>query len=228
MKSLGLISEGITDQVVILNILYGCFNTNDVELTYLTPVRDETDQSRVVNGSGWYSVIEYVKSSKFNEAFQFLDYVVIQIDTDVCEEPHYEVSRRQEGKDLTPLQLLEKVRERFRVWIGIEIFEARKDRIIFAIAVDSIECWLLPLYYENDAAKQKKTVNCIGTLNEALSRSEGFTIQSKDPDYYERASADYCKQKILRRVYHHNPSFKAFIKEVDARDFDLQNNNYLR
>ena len=33
MKSLGLISEGITDQVVILNILYGYFNTNDVELT---------------------------------------------------------------------------------------------------------------------------------------------------------------------------------------------------
>ncbi|MCW3054948.1 MAG: hypothetical protein JWN14_4118, partial [Chthonomonadales bacterium] len=137
MKSLGLISEGITDQVVILNILYGYFNTDEVELTYLTPVRDETDQSRIKDGSGWYSVIEYVRSSKFTGAFQFLDYVIIQIDTDVCEEPHYEVSRRSDGKDLSPLELLEKVREKFREWIGGEIFEARKDRILFAIAVDS-------------------------------------------------------------------------------------------
>ena len=158
MKSLGLISEGITDQVVILNVLYGYFNTNDVELTYLTPIRDETDQSRIVDGSGWYSVIEYVKSSQFNGAFQYLDYVVIQIDTDVCEEASYGVSRRSDGKDLTPLQLLEKVREKFRDWIGKEILEARKDRILFAIAVDSIECWLLPLYYENDVAKRRKTV----------------------------------------------------------------------
>ena len=220
MKSLGLISEGITDQVVILNILYGYFNTNDVELTYLTPVRDETDQSRIVDGSGWYSVIEYVQSSQFNGAFQYLDYVVIQIDTDVCEEPHYGVSRRKDGRELTPLQLLDDVRAKFRGWIGSETFKARKDRIIFAIAVDSIECWLLPLYYENHAAKRRKTVNCLATLNEALNRSKGFTIHGKNPDYYEKASADYGSQRILRRVYKHNPSFKAFIDELDARDFD--------
>lgn len=219
MKSLGLISEGITDQVVILNILYGYFDTNDVELTYLTPVRDETDQSRIVNGSGWYSVIEYVQSSQFKGAFQYLDYVVIQIDTDVCEEPHYGVSRREDGKDLKPDELLERVREKFRTWIGSEVLEARKDKILFAIAVDSIECWLLPLYYETDAAKRKKTVNCLGTLNEALQRSKGFTINAKDPDYYDRASADYGKHRILRRVYHHNPSFKAFLEELDAHDF---------
>ena len=215
---MGLISEGITDQVVILNILYGYFNTDDVELTYLTPVRDETDQGRIKDGSGWYSVIEYVKSSKFIGAFQFLDYVIIQIDTDVCEESHYEVSRRKDGKELSPLELLEKVRERFRDWIGSEIFEARRDRIIFAIAVDSIECWLLPLYYENDSSKRKKTVNCITTLNQALNQSKGFTIAAKDPEYYEQASADYSKQRTLRRVYRHNPSFKGFIDELDARD----------
>ena len=219
MKSLGLISEGITDQVVILNILYGYFGTNDVELTYLTPVRDVTDQSRIVEGSGWYSVIEYVKSSQFRGAFQYLDYVVIQIDTDVCEETHYGVSRRKDGQDLKPKELLERVREKFRTWIGNEFFDARKERILFAIAVDSIECWLLPLYYENHSANRSKTVHCLATLNKALQKSKGFTIEAKDPDYYDRASADYGKQKILRRVYRHNPSFKAFIEELDARDF---------
>jgi hypothetical protein len=220
MKSLGLISEGITDQVVILNILYGYFDTNDVELTYLTPVRDETDQNRIVDGSGWYSVIEYVRSSKFNEAFQYLDFVVIQIDTDVCELPRYEVSRREEGIELAPLELREKVRVKLREWIGTDVFEARQNQIIFAIAVDSIECWLLPLYYENDAARRKKTVNCLGTLNEALRRSKGFTIDAKDPDYYDQASADYSKQRILRRLCRHNPSFNAFIDELDSHDFN--------
>src|SRR5579862_8705965 len=110
MKSLGLVAEGITDQVVILNLLYGYFDTDEVDLTYLTPIRDETDRNRIVDGSGWHSVIEYVKSSRFVGAFQYLDYVLVHIDTDACEERHYEVPRRQDGADLSPLQLLERVR----------------------------------------------------------------------------------------------------------------------
>jgi hypothetical protein len=217
MKSLGLISEGITDQVVIRNILYGYFDTNDLDLNPLTPVRDATDASRITGSSGWPAVIEYVKSSNFDEAFRFLDYVILHLDTDACEE--YGVSRREDGEELTPLALLDKVRAKFREWIGDERFERRKERILFAIAVDSIECWLLPLYYENNKAQRQKTVNCLNPLNQALGKAVGFTISAKNPDYYKRASEDYSKHRVLLRVCKHNPSLNAFIEELNTRDF---------
>lgn len=217
MKSLGLISEGITDQIVIDNILHGYFNIDDVDLRPLVPVRDETDQSRFVGASGWTAVREYVKSSNFDEAFLFLDYVILHLDTDVCEE--YGVSRREEGEELAPLDLLNKVKAKFREWMGDEVFERRKDRILFAISVDSIECWLLPLYYENTKAQRQKTVNCLGTLNQALSKSLKFTVDAKNPDYYNRASEDYSNHRVLRRLYKHNPSLNAFIEELETHDF---------
>jgi hypothetical protein len=220
MKTLGLISEGITDQVVIANLLQGYFDTGDVELEYLEPLRDATDQSRIVGSSGWYSVVEYISSSKFKEAFQFLDYVIVQIDTDVCEERHYEVSRRENGIDLTPHQLLLKVQDKIRLWISEEIFETRKNQIVLAVAVDSLECWLLPLYYEKDKAKRSKTVNCLNTLNQALNKTHKFTIGAKDPYYYKRASAGYRDNKTLRRVYKHNLSLEVFIDNLDACDFN--------
>lgn len=214
MKSLGLISEGITDEVVISNILSGYLCTGDVDMTVLTPVRDETDQSRVIEGGGWHSVIEYVKSSKFNEAFIFLDYVIIHIDTDVCEEPRYGVPRHKDGVELDPLQLIEAVRSRFRAWIGDRIFELRKEQIIFAIAVDSIECWLLPLYFENSKSKRQKTVNCLGTLNQALNKKYRFTIGAKERDYYEKASIAYNDHGTLLRLYTYNPSLRVFVEEL--------------
>jgi hypothetical protein len=217
MKSLGLISEGITDEVVINNILVGYLNTNDVDITTLTPVRDETDQNRIAEGEGggWHAVMEYVKSSKFNEAFAFLDYIILHIDTDVCEEKHYEVPRRENGDELTVFQLIEKVRDRFRHWIGEEIFDLRRDQIIFAIAVDSTECWLLPLYFENVEAKRKKTVNCLNTLNPALNKKYGFTIAAKEQGYYDRASSAYNDGRKLLRLAGFNPSLEAFIEELD-------------
>lgn len=152
----GLITEGITDQIVIDNILAGYFNTSDIDVNELQPLRDETDQNRVENFGGWYRVFEYCRSSKFKQAFQFNNYIIVQIDTDRSEDTHYDVPQHENGKAVSPEQLIEKVIEKFKGLIGERFYEQYKDRIIFAIAVHSIECWLLPLY---DSNKKKSCRN---------------------------------------------------------------------
>ena len=54
MASFALITEGITDQAVLENILTGLYG-EDVEVNPLQPLRDATDTSRVKSDSfaGW-------------------------------------------------------------------------------------------------------------------------------------------------------------------------------
>ena len=91
------------------------------------------------------------------------------------------------------------------------------ERIIFAITVHTIECWLLPLYY--DDANKSKFKGCLDRLNLALNRREGFTISAKTPEYYDSISRKYLKQKTLMSKYGDNPSFKIFIEELVKKSF---------
>ena len=212
MIDFGLVTEGITDQEVISNILFGYYKNPDILINELQPIRDETDRNKAENFGGWGNLIEYCKSDIFKYAFQTNSYVIIQIDTDVCED--YNVSKKENGQDLTPEQLVLKVEEKFIKLIGDEFYNKVEERIIFAISVHSIECWLLPIYYTNN--KKSKTVNCLQTLNQALNK-KGYTIDknNKNIDYYTEISDVFIKRKQLNKYYPHNPSFEIFIRNLE-------------
>ncbi len=222
MLTFGFITEGVTDQIVIEYILNGYFDTDDIEIKELQPIRDETDKNRSENYGGWTLVFDYCKSTKFREALPYCNYVIIQIDTDVCEEAHYDISKRDEdGNELEPIDLVEKVKEKFREeLIGEEFFDENEEKIIFAISVHSVECWLLPLYYTDN--KKGKTVNCLRTLNERLKRRENFTIDSKNPRYYEKIAKKFRKHRSLMKLYEYNPSLKIFIEEIKKREIVIE------
>ncbi len=223
MVRFGFITEGVTDQIVIENILNGYFNTDNIDINELQPLRDETDKNRAENYGGWTLVFDYCKSGKFKEAFPYHDYIIIQIDTDVSEEKHYDISKRDaNGNELTPADLIDKVKEKFRNLIGEEFFDNHKEQIIFAISVHSVECWLLPIYYTDN--RKNKIENCLGTLNQKLAKKEGFTIdpKSKNSDYYERVSKFYVKHKNLIKLYKNNPSLKIFIEEIQQKNIVIE------
>ncbi len=224
MAVFGFITEGVTDQIVIENILNGYFDTYDIEINELQPPRDRTDKNRVESYGGWTLVFEYCKSKRFREAFPYHDYIIVQIDTDTSEEKHYDISKRDKnGKELTPSELIQKVTEKFRGLIGEEFFDANKDKIIFAISVHSVECWLLPIYYKDN--RKSKTENCLKTLNRGLQKKEDFTIDPGNKghsDYYERVSKFYCKKKNLMKCYKENPSLKIFIEEIEKREIVME------
>ncbi|MEG3927398.1 phage tail protein [Microcoleus sp. T3_D1] len=214
MISFGLIAEGLTDQIVIEDILAGYFKSAYIEVTPLQPKRDKSKTG------GWTLVFDYCRSKKIQQAFQFIDYIIIQIDTDVSED--YGVAKQDENGEFNPQQLIAKVIEKFRNAIGDNFYSRYQQQIIFAISVHSIECWLLPLYY-TDKKKQAKVKNCLDTLNLQLAKKHKFTIDAnaKNPEYYRVISEQYRKPKVLMKHYADNPSLKTFIEEIQSRDIKI-------
>ncbi|MEG4529057.1 phage tail protein [Microcoleus sp. D2_18a_D3] len=219
MISFGLITEGLTDQIVIENILAGYFKSLDLDVEPLQPERDKDNQNKSKYG-GWTLVFDYCKSKDFRESFQFIDYIIIQIDTDVSED--YNIAHQDENGEFTPQQLSAKVLEKFRDAIGEDFYNTNQQKIIFAISVHSIECWLLPLYY-TEKQKKAKCKNCLNTLNDELSKQHKFTIDknAKNPEYYREIAKQYGKHKVLMKHYQHNPSLKIFIEEIETRNIQI-------
>lgn len=155
--------------------------------------------------------------------------MIIQIDTDRSQDTKYDIPLQDEkGVKLTPEQLIEKVKEKFKSVIGEVFYSEHSRRIIFAIAVDSTECWLLPLYY-TDKSKQQKITGCLGTLNTAINKKKKFTIDknAKNPDYYRIISDPYSKHKKLMKMktYQNNPSLKIFIEEIDSKNIVIDSDD---
>ena len=164
--------------------------------------------------------MEYCASRRFQEALQFYDYIIIQIDTDVSED--YGVPKQDETGEFTVEQIIEKVRERLASCIGDVFYSRYSERILFAISVHSVECWLLPLYYSD--RRKSKLASCLRTLNQVLQRAERFTIDPnrKNPDYYRHICRQYCKHKTLMKFYSENPSLKIFIAEIEGRNIVIE------
>lgn len=212
MATFGLITEGITDQKVISNILAGYYQDPNISIRPFQPLLDATDEDKQGSPGNWNQIFKYCKSDKLAESFNHVDYVVIQIDTDVSEEKGFDVPKKWDGKDLSPEDLIKRVKERIVSDIDTNLYKLVKDRIIFAIAVHSTECWLLPIY-ANTKAHKTKTENCLGTLNDYLNRKIKYTIDPKNKDSrkYHEFSKPYLKNKKLLECSKDNPSLGIFI-----------------
>lgn len=184
--SFAVIAEGPTDFLVLNHILAAYFSNPDIVVNQIQPAVDATSGSS--SPGGWYEVFRFLGSEKLAGAFALNDHVIVQIDTDRCDEPYFGVSRRHpDGQELSVEELCAQTIARLVREIGPAVYEQFQARLLFAVAVESTECWLLPLYYGDN--HRKKTVNCLRTLNEALKGQEGFSIDvnQKQVKYYARS-----------------------------------------
>ena len=199
------IAEGITDQKVIDNILVGYFNDHDVNVNWLQP-------SKIGKSGGHGNVTNYCRSHKFKAAFDRNEYVIIHIDTDIS--PKLGVSHQDEnGQPLSPDHLIERVIAKFREEIGEDIYNQFANNIIFAIAVHSIECWLLPLCLPE---RKEETDDCMNILKRDLPN-----FKEKDHKYYQNISMEYTNTNSLLKLYPDNPSLKIFIEELASRNIEI-------
>lgn len=231
MVRFGLVGEGITDQIVLENILSGYFNTPDILVDALQPTRDATDENRMANSGNWHKVMTYCESENFREALTEGGeeyFIIIQIDTDVfwgdsVGDP-YNVTTRNENGEVSSEELLFSVVLKLIELMGEQFYIQYQKQIIFAVSVNQLECWLLPLYV--DKKKSKKDKNCLNTLNPELKKKEGFTIDTKTPNYYRRISKNYRKNKILLKSYQHNISFEGFIQQLEERSIVIEEEDW--
>jgi len=216
MVSFALITEGITDQAVLENILIGIYG-DDVDVNPLQPLRDATDTSRAKSDSfgGWEQVFEYCQHEDFNEVFMFNDYVIIQIDTDVGERPHFGVSLTEGGKDRPAEELVCEVRNLLISKLDPDIYDHHQGGFQFAIAVHSLECWLLPLYAQGKAHVGKKTKNCYEHLKRQTNNKPGLDCH-KSYRQYECLSASFREPEALKKAKKHHRSLAIFLDSLPS------------
>lgn len=207
MASFALVTEGITDQALLSAILYG-YCKDEPDITEAQPVRDETDIHRQGNPAGWERVLEFCTLPHFEQLFLANDFAIIQIDSDVGEEINFGVALTDNGQAKSEIALIEEIRQLLVTKISLPIYEKYRDRIIFAIAVHSLECWLLPAY----AAKADRTINCEHHLGYAV-RKSGLDYE-KTHRTYEKLSKPFEKKKNLLAYKNQNVSLDAFLNSL--------------
>jgi hypothetical protein len=131
--------------------------------------------------------------------------MIIQIDTDISEQINFGVSQY----NLTTQELIEKVIERLISQIDSkkEFYENHKEKIIFAISVHSLECWILPIY---KAYKNEKISGCFETLQR---ESKKLKVE-KTYRSYDKLSQPLLKNKKLMQIVSQNSSFRIFIDSL--------------
>jgi hypothetical protein len=219
----GVIAEGPTDQTVIENILLGFFEDQEDEpaIQYIQPPRPLTETP-----AGWGHVFKSLERKDYEGALQYNDYLVIHIDTDVQEEPGFDVPRREKGKNLSVPDRVDRVIARLKKNIDTGFFLANAHRILFAIAVDTIECWLLPLLHRD--RKAAKTSGCLESANQALRKADRDALSAGDNKFiraYEKASSDYRKRRTLIALHDKNPSLELFIRQLQTLQSMLTTND---
>lgn len=210
MASFALITEGITDQVAISAVLYGLYD-EEPEIRPVQPLRDATDEARQGNRAGWEKVFEYCSLDDFAAVFATNDYVIIQVDTDVCGHPNFPVALVDENGERSPADLVEEVKSFIKGKIAPAILATYGRRILYAISVHSLECWLLPLYGAT-AGDKGRTKNCESHLTRALNK-KNIAFQ-KDYRTYTKLAKSLEKRAGIDTVSKHNESFKLFVASL--------------
>lgn len=224
MIDFGLVTEGISDQIVLENILYGFFNSRDIPIDALQPMRDATDENRYIGQGNWIEVLEYCQDSTFKVQVVAKDFVIVQIDTDALKGDSVPEKYRIDLNDKNVEETVDLVKDKLISLIGFDFYQQYQDKIIFAISVNSIECWLLPFYFNTQKIKAAKVENCITVLNEGLQTAgHKFFIKAKEPKYYRAASEPLKKHKEFLKFYALNPSLKIFVENLQKRSIIIEN-----
>lgn len=201
----GLACEGITDQITIENILCGYFenpNLNE-EITYLQPFFDETDQSR--GKGGWKILLKYLASDRFQQDVSSCQFLILQIDTDIAE--------FLEIQNFQTLSIDVLIQEVIKIIVNkinqdqANFYEQCANKIIFAICVHSLECWLVSLHSERTEIDE-----CYNFLK-ILPISSKIRITKREKNYNQLSKPFLIKENI-DVVSQKDPSFQVFIQAL--------------
>ncbi|TMQ16106.1 MAG: hypothetical protein E6J90_15910 [Deltaproteobacteria bacterium] len=218
MGDFAIVGEGVTDQIVLKNVLLGYYRDRDPEplIVFEQPPLDATGTagSPYAHG-GWTLVVRYLSQGSYRQALQFNRYVVIQIDTDIAGDLGVV---RMDG--LSDEDFIELIVGKLGSYIAEEDRALVRDRLLFAIGFDEIECWLLPLVFDrSEKTSLAKTTGCLEAINHKLHKSNETPLStqggSKDPRRYERVSAPFRRRKHFEEAAI-NAGFARFQRALDG------------
>lgn len=108
-----IIAEGITDQIVLKNVILGFFDEQEEPVVnFEQPLLDATSQSTEYAHGGWTLVRQYFQERKFLQALQLNKYLVVHVDADIASD--LGIARVVDGKQRTPAEFVGAIIEYFR------------------------------------------------------------------------------------------------------------------
>lgn len=214
--NIGMIAEGASELTVLKHIL-GRYLGEEHNLNEIQPQTNM--QGRQVTEGGWNRVIQtFEKGNSIKDALVDNDYIVIQIDTDLSETEPYSVSKiGANGQYCGDEELWKRTKDRILNNIP-NINEVEKGRIILAICINEIECWLLPLVYNDHHCD--KTTQCISLLNNKTSQKRLGVLTKENKNrfqgvrIYNTLLRDLRKIRDIEECARHNYGFIRFIEQL--------------
>lgn len=206
----GLACEGVTDQITLENILCGYFENKNLgeDITELQPLFDETDQKQ--GNGGWPILINYLASTRFRDDVLNTEFLILQIDSDIADQ--LRVAHKDNlGNALSIDSVISNVRAKLIEHINLgatHFYETHAPKILFAICVHSLECWLVAHHGEQSA-----THDCFDVLKTVI--DPNIIRVTKKQKNYDQLSKPFLQRKNIDAVVTKDPSFRAFIQALD-------------
>jgi len=218
-KTFGVICEGPSDYRIVKRIVDVFFKGHEPFTSCYQPKQLPSGKS---DFGGWPRVLECCSDDTLKEIFEFNDYAIIQIDTDCSQDSPFNVPHLgDDGQPKSHEQLCEDVIEKLNSLILLPEVQAKRDRILFAICIHSIECWLLPIVYNDN--RKENTNNCLDTLNRAIQQKyKGMVVLKKSNKnenagikVYDKLISDWKRKADIVDTAQYNTGFNAFVQSLD-------------
>lgn len=211
MLSIALFAEGHTDQLVIEQILLGALQLDEEpELNFVQPLAPGPNANGSYAPGGWTVLFKALAEGKHREALQTNDLMILHVDTDVCDEIGFNVPKVADA-DAQASAVQAKLCE----VLGADFCEKHGDRVVFAIAVDEVECWFMPLLFRTQKAKRAKTTGCVEAANRELGLQKRPALlrgkDEKNPKAYAALAKEFHKSRRLEAAAPDNPSLNRFV-----------------
>ncbi|MEY9184968.1 hypothetical protein ABIG06_006495 [Bradyrhizobium sp. USDA 326] len=211
MPTFALVSEGITDQIILEQIIHQFLADrfdNDLDINPLQPLRDATDTAIAAPHGGWELVLEFCEE-RVMDALSANDYVVIHLDTDQGDHPNFGLHLICQGGDRPYDELVADAIKIIAARVGGQVYAAHVDRLLFAISVHTMESWLLLYFLDRNEPK-----NSLSRLNRELTRQNKSPLV-KEAAHYKRI-AGKIKRKRLSALNGTNTSLGMFLERLSA------------
>ena len=216
-KKIGIVSEGVSDFWVLRHIITRYLKDQDLWILPLNP--KQTKDGKQEGPGGWGIVMKYIEDEEKKLIVEALkedfEYIVIQIDTDVCEE--YGVKH-----NLTDIESFwENIRENLSNRLP-EDFD--RNKLIFAICIDEIECWLIP-FVDNNKKNCEKTSSCVKLVNKGIRNKNLFIDANNKNSEGAKNAYDFIlkqkkKQQEIKVCSEYNYGFKKLIEQLDKTNIE--------
>lgn len=208
---IGIVSEGVSDFFILKHLVERYLRDKDV---YTIPLKPKISaQNKQVGYGTWQGVFDYIKGEDnlIVEAFkEGCEYVVVQIDTDVSTQ--YGVDNKlddiQAFWNAVRNKLIENIHPSFP-----------KDKLIFAICIQEIECWLIP-FVSSNKNDCENTDRCLNIVNKHIRTHGSIDKDNKNcpqaHKLYGFILSQKRKPKEIGECSQYNYGFARFVEQMDA------------